>query len=74
MKLQKKKLLHLYCSNICIGSILKVNKKNYPQVYLEQCKCKIKKTNLADFIDAELDLKLIMNDYNVFTCLLGDVF
>ena len=27
----------------CIDSVLKVDKKNYPQVYLEQCKCKIKR-------------------------------
>ena len=28
---------------ICIDSVLKADKKNYPQVYLEQCKYKIKK-------------------------------
>ena len=33
-----------------------MNKKNYPQVYLEQCKYKIKKRELVDFIDPELDL------------------
>ena len=27
----------------CIDSVLKVDKKNYPQVYLEQCKYKIKR-------------------------------
>ena len=36
--------------------MLKVEKKNYPQVYLEQCKYKLKKRKPADFIDAEVDL------------------
>ena len=35
---------------------MKIDKKNYPQVYLEQCKYKIKKKKVIDFIDAELDL------------------
>ena len=34
---------HYICiAAICIDSILKVDKENYPQVYLEQCKYKIK--------------------------------
>ena len=39
-----------------IDSVLRVDKKNYPQVYLEQCKYKMKKRKLVDFIDDELDL------------------
>ena len=35
-----------------VDSIMKLYKKNYPQVYLEQCKYKIKKRKLLDFIDA----------------------
>ena len=36
---------------------MKINlKKNYPQVYLEQCKYKEKERKLIDFIYAELDL------------------
>ena len=35
---------------------MKVDKKNYPQVYLEQFRYKIKKTKLVEFIDVELDL------------------
>ena len=35
---------HYICiAAICIDSVLKVDKKNYPQVYLEQCKYKINK-------------------------------
>ena len=37
-----KKRNHYVCiSAICIVSVLKTDKKTYPQVYLEQCKCKI---------------------------------
>ena len=35
---------------------MKVDKKNYPQVYLEQFRYKIKKRKLVEFIDVELDL------------------
>ena len=41
---------------ICIDSVLKGNKKNYPQVYLEQCKYKMKRRKPVHFIDAEVDL------------------
>ena len=41
---------------IFIDSVLKVDKKNYPQVYLEQCKYKIKRRKTVDFIDVEVDL------------------
>ena len=42
---------------ISIDSVLKVDKNNYPQVYLEQCKYKIKKREIKRFIDDyEIDL------------------
>ena len=48
---------HYICiAAICIDSVLKVDKKNYPQVYLEQCKYKIKRRKQVDFIDDEVDL------------------
>ena len=33
---------------------MKIDKKNYLQVYLEECKYKIKKINMPEFIDVEL--------------------
>ena len=39
----------------CIDSVLRIEKKNYPQVYLEQYKYKIKRRKPVDFIDAEVD-------------------
>ena len=43
-------------SGVCIDSALRRDKKNYPQVYLGQCKYKIKKRELVTFIDDEVDL------------------
>ena len=45
--------------NICIpardiDSVLKIDKKAYPQAYLEECKYKLKKRKLISFIDSEI--------------------
>ena len=37
---------------------MRMEKKNYPQVYLEECKYKIKKTKITKFIEAELESEL----------------
>ena len=48
---------HCICiSATCIDSVLKIDEKYYPQVYLEQCKYKIKRRKSFGFIDAEVDL------------------
>ena len=46
-----------YVFIVCISndSVLRVDKKNYPQFYLEQCKHKIKKEELKNFINYEVD-------------------
>ena len=41
---------------ITIDSVIKMNNKNYPQVYLEECKYKAKKINTPRFINTELEL------------------
>ena len=33
---------------------MKIKNKNYPLVYLEECKYKVKKKKKSEFIDAEL--------------------
>ena len=33
---------------------MRMEKKNYPQVYLEECKYKVKKIRMSKFINAEL--------------------
>ena len=39
---------------IDIDSVLKIDKKVYPQDYLEECKYKLKKRKLVNFIDSEI--------------------
>ena len=39
---------------IDIDSVLKIDKKVFPQAYLEQCKYKLKKRRLVNFIDIEI--------------------
>ena len=52
-----KERIHYICiSAICIDSVLRVEKKNYPQVYLEQCKYKVKKRGLVSIIDDEVHI------------------
>ena len=42
---------HAVCiAAICIDSVLRVDKKNYPQLYLEQCKYKIKRRKPVNFL------------------------
>ena len=40
---------------ITIDSVMRMEKKNYPQVYLEECKYRMKKTKMTNFIKAELE-------------------
>ena len=48
--------VHCICiACITIDSIMEMEKKNYPQVYLEECKYKIKKIKIFEFIDAQLE-------------------
>ena len=39
---------------IDIDSVLKIDKKAYPQAYLEECKYKLKKRKLVSFVDSEI--------------------
>ena len=69
LKIFKKKNLTIFNNNyivpiekknyICIpaidiDSVLKIDKKAYPQAYLEECKYKLKKRQLVSFIDSEI--------------------
>ena len=50
-----KENMHYTCiACIIIDSVMKTNKKNYPQVCLEECKHKIKKIQMFRFINSEL--------------------
>ena len=38
-----------------IDSVMRMEKKNYLQVFLEECKYRMKKTKITKFIEAELE-------------------
>ena len=58
---------------IDIDSVLKIDKKSYPQAYLEECKYKLKKRKLVSFIDSEIiddsdsDIDSDINSHNNFS-------
>ena len=45
---------YTYIACITIDSVMRMEKKNYTQVYLEECKYRIKKIQMSRFINAEL--------------------
>ena len=51
----RKENVHYACrACIAIDSVMKMEKNNYPQVYLEECKYKIKKIKMSKFINTHL--------------------
>ena len=50
-KYQKKKLF----INVCLDSVVKVNKKYYPQTLLDECKYEMKKTKMENLTDDDLN-------------------
>ena len=54
-KIPKERIEYVCIACISVDSVLKVDKKSYPQVYLEQCKYKVKKNEIKSFIDYEID-------------------
>ena len=47
--------MHYTCiASITIDSVMRMDKKNHPQVYLEECKYKIKKIQMSRFINTKL--------------------
>ena len=53
--LPKENTYYICIACITIDSIIKMNKKNYPQVYLEERKYKVKKLRTPRFIKTELE-------------------
>ena len=53
--LPKENMYYACIACITVDSVLKMNKKNYPQVYLEECKYKVKKIHTSRFINIELE-------------------
>ena len=50
-----KESMHYTCITcITIDSVMRMENKNYSQVYLEECKDRMKKTKMTKFIEADL--------------------
>ena len=50
----KENMYYACIACITIDSVMKIDKKNHPQVYLEECKYRIKKIQMSRFINTEL--------------------
>ena len=51
-----KKKMHYTCiAWTTIDSVMKIGKKNYPRIYLEESKYRIKKIQMSRFISTKLD-------------------
>ena len=50
-EIPKERVEYACIACISVDSVLQVDKKNYPQVYSEQCKYKMKKREIKSFID-----------------------
>ena len=50
---------------ITIDSVMNIDEKNHPQVYLEECKYRIKKTQIPKFINIELKLDSESSDLDL---------
>ena len=50
----KENMHHTCLACITIDSVLIIDNKNHPQIYLEECKYRVKKTQMSRFINTEL--------------------
>ena len=58
-----KENMHYTCiACITIDSVMRMDKKYFPQVYLEECKYKIKKIQMSRFINVELESDSELDD------------
>ena len=50
--------MHYTCITcVTINSVMRIEKKNYPQFYLEECKYIVKKIQMSRFINTEVEPK-----------------
>ena len=57
-EIRKGSMHYSWIDCITIDSVMRMEKKNYPQVYLEECKYKSKKIKMTKFINTELESDL----------------
>ena len=51
----KENMHYTWIACITIDSVMRMDKKNYPQVDLKECKYRVKKIQMSRFIDPKLD-------------------
>ena len=56
-EIPKERIEYACIACISVDSVLKIDKKNYPQASLEQCKYTVKKGEMKSFITYETDLE-----------------
>ena len=54
-KVPREGVHYAYIACITINSVMRMEKKNYPQVSLEECKYKIKKIKMPNLANTELE-------------------
>ena len=54
MEIPKENMHYTWIACVTFDSLMKIEKKNYLQVYLEECKYKVKKIHTSRFINSEL--------------------
>ena len=54
-EVSKESMHYTFIACITIDSVIKMKKKNYSQVYLEECKYRVKKTKTTKLVEAELE-------------------
>ena len=57
-EIPKENVHYIYITCITIDSVMRMEKKNFSQVYLEEGKYEIKKTKTTNFIKTELESEL----------------
>ena len=57
-EITKENVHYTWIACITINSVMRMEKKNYPQLYLEECKYKIKKTKMTKFKNTDLESDL----------------
>ena len=50
----KENMCYTCIACITIDSVMNIDKRNHPQIYLEECKYRIKKTQMPKFIKTKL--------------------
>ena len=54
-KVPKENINYTCIACVTIDSVMRMDKKNYPQVYLEECKYRVKKIQMSRFVSAKLE-------------------